>query len=310
MLIDMLGLLVGGFLLANQNPINARLGAVFQSPFRSSLISFSVGLIFLLIVFVVTGQHITLAANQPWWIWIPGVFAVIYLTSNILLFPKIGAIQAVVFPIVGQVLMGLMIDTFGWFEAKQVPLTFIKVLGAVVLLIGVFIAVVWANRQVLAREEALDEARESQSELNLWRVWGVIAGAVSSTQQAISGRLSVALGTPIGAAIVSFAVGVVIILLVVLIRDKRLTPTTSIKGQPKWLYIGGVLGSLFVVAMAIGVPALGAGFAVMIGLIGTLIGSMAVAHFGWWQSPRSAVSFLKIIGIVIMAIGVALIKLG
>lgn len=40
------GLLLGGVALANQSPINARLGAALKSPFRSSLVSFTVGFVF------------------------------------------------------------------------------------------------------------------------------------------------------------------------------------------------------------------------------------------------------------------------
>ena len=137
------GLLFGGVALANQSPINARLGAALKSPFRSSLVSFTVGFVFLVAVFLVSGQYVTLTGQHPWWIWTPGIFGVVYLTSNILLFPKIGAIQAIVFPIVGQVLMGLMIDTFGWFAAKQLPMTLTKAGGAALLLFGVYVAVVW-----------------------------------------------------------------------------------------------------------------------------------------------------------------------
>lgn len=38
--------LFAGFLLANQSPINAKLGFVLKSPLRSSLLSFTVGTFF------------------------------------------------------------------------------------------------------------------------------------------------------------------------------------------------------------------------------------------------------------------------
>ena len=57
------GLLLGGVALANQSPINARLGAALKSPFRSSLVSFTVGFVFLVAVFLVSGQHVTLTGN-------------------------------------------------------------------------------------------------------------------------------------------------------------------------------------------------------------------------------------------------------
>ena len=51
--------LAAGFLLANQSAINAKLGAAVRSPFRSSLISFSVGTIFLIAVFLALFYRIT-----------------------------------------------------------------------------------------------------------------------------------------------------------------------------------------------------------------------------------------------------------
>lgn len=122
--------LAAGFLLANQSAINAKLGAAVRSPFRSSLISFTVGTIFLIAVFFGTSQHIvpigTVLSHNPWWVWLGGILGVFFLTSNILMFPKLGAIQTIILPILGQVLMGEVIDIFGLFGAQQHPLTWLK----------------------------------------------------------------------------------------------------------------------------------------------------------------------------------------
>lgn len=43
-------------------------------------------------------------------------------------------------------------------------------------------------------------------------------------------------------------------------------------------------------------------------LIGSITGSMLVQQFGWWQSARSAINFIQIIGVIIMAVGAMIIK--
>lgn len=110
---------LAGIILANQNPVNAYLRVFVISPYVASLISFSIGTLYIGIVTLATGHPLLptgaqIAAN-PWWLWLGGVIAAIYLTSNILLFPKLGAVQTVILPILGQVLMGTVIDSFIWF---------------------------------------------------------------------------------------------------------------------------------------------------------------------------------------------------
>lgn len=109
--------LVGGFLLANQNPINADLRKIVGSPFLASGISNFVGSIFLGIITLVTSQTLfpsfQFVGSHPAWIWIGGVLGGIFLTSNVLLFPRLGAVQTVILPILGQILMGTLID-FIW----------------------------------------------------------------------------------------------------------------------------------------------------------------------------------------------------
>jgi transporter family-2 protein len=306
--------LIGGFILSNQNPINAKLGATLKSPFRSSFTSFSIGTIFLVFLFFITNQHTasfsSIAVKNPWWIWIGGILGAIYLTSNVLLFPKLGAIQTIILPILGQVLMGEVIDTFGLFGTAKVSLTLLKIVGIVTLLIGIYVAIVLANKKEAIAEELKDE-NEKHSELNGWRVWAIIAGGFSSMQQAINGHLGSLLGSAIASSGVSFLVGTIVILMVVLIKEKRIIPREfSFKENPKWIFIGGILGSTYVFIVSYLVPQLGAGLTITLSLFGSIIGSIVIQQFGWWKSLQANVKRAQIIGIIIMAVGVVMIKFG
>ena len=302
--------------MANQSPINARLGDTVKSPFISSLISFTIGTIFLAVVYFVSGQHaanlIYTATANPWWIWFGGVIGVVYLTSNILMFPKIGAIQTIILPIVGQVLMGVIIDSFGLFGVRQVPISLIKISGVFILFIGIYIAVVLANKKV-ANKVSTTGAEQTTAILNMWRICGVFVGALSAIQQAINGRLGYLLGSAVASAVISFIIGTVIILIFILVREPHLLAKAMaipLKNKPLWLLTGGILGSLFVFSTTFLVPKVGAGMTVTLGLTGSILGSMVVSQFGLWQSPKQQVTRMQVGGILFMIMGVVLIKFG
>lgn len=307
--------LFAGFILANQSPINAKLGGIVKSPFVSSLISFTIGTIFLIVIYFVSGQHIVsidhIVRTNPWWIWLGGVIGVVYLTSNILMFPKLGAIQTIILPIVGQVIMGVIIDNYGLFGVNQVPLSWVKISGLFILFIGIYIAVVLASKRVTKLNATTIKKSKVTMTLNTWRIWGVAVGALSAVQQAINGHLGDLLGSAVASAVISFAVGTVLILIFVLVREPRLLAgIVQLRTQPLWLLIGGVLGSLFVFSTTFLVPRVGAGMTVTLGLTGSILGSMVVSQLGLWQSLKQRVTRLQISGIFLMLIGVVLIKFG
>lgn len=74
--------MVGGFLLANQNPINADLRKTFGSPFLTSAFSNLMGSIFLGLITVVTTKALfpswTFVIQQPAWIWLGGLLGGIF----------------------------------------------------------------------------------------------------------------------------------------------------------------------------------------------------------------------------------------
>ena len=57
------------------------------------------------------------------------ITGVIFLTGSLLLLPRLGAALTVVITVTGQILMGVVIDTFGLFGASQQQFTFLKQLG-------------------------------------------------------------------------------------------------------------------------------------------------------------------------------------
>lgn len=298
----LLGILAG-CCLPLQTSANARLNGRTGSPYRAALISFVVGLVFLAFLLVVTGEGIMLPWATlfalPWWIWLGGVCGVIFLTLNILLFPRIGSVQTVVLPTLGQILMGLVVDHFGLFQGVQSPLTLVRAAGAVLVIAGVAIV-------VLAKANAAGAARTRG--LLFWQLAGVAAGMLSATQTAINGTLGREIDSPLGSSLVSFIVGTLLLALVcVFMRGVR--EETVPGNRPWWMWIGGALGALYVLANVVISGAIGTGLSVIILLVGATAGGLVVDHFGILGAARDAINAKKIVGIVIMIAGAAAINL-
>lgn len=144
----MLGLFAG---MASpiQTSINSELRNAIHSPFIASLISFLVGMLVLLFLtsFI---EHRRLFSNNlqtaktfvtssPWWLWTGGILGVVFITSNILLLPIVGASLTVVLALSGQMIIALVIDHFGWFGIPKHRLNVQRILGIVLMITGIMI---------------------------------------------------------------------------------------------------------------------------------------------------------------------------
>ncbi|MDO5669068.1 MAG: DMT family transporter [Corynebacterium sp.] len=302
MLAAVFGVLVG-LVMPIQTSANSRLRLTLGSPFQASLVSFVVGLGALLAAVMAIDGHLpplSAALHMPAWIWSGGVLGVVVLTGNIFLFPRLGSVQTVVLPVTGQVIMGLLIDHVGLFGAPVHRLDALRVLGAVLLIAGVLGTMVRPGQRLLG-------GHSSGVSLWGWRAAGVVFGMFSAAQTAINGQLGVAFGSAVGAALVSFAFGVVTLLAINLALRNRLAPGAP--AGPWWMWIGGFLGAMFVFGNAFLSPLIGTGLTVMTILLGLMAGSLLIDHFGLLGAHRKPVTWLQALGLLLMLAGVAVIRL-
>lgn len=296
---------ISGLLLSNQSPINARLGKGLGSPFIAASFSFTIGTIFLgCITFIQTKALLPSSefiSQQPAWIWLGGVLGCIYLTSNILLFPRIGAVKTVVLPILGQIIMGIAIDTFGWFGASASTFNMIQGLGVVIMFSGILLTVTVGTNRFQTQET-------NKTTTILWMIWAVIIGMISAMQQAINGHLGTLLHSSVQAAFISFGIGMILIVSITMCLTKNYPSKQMFREVEPWAFSGGVLGALFVLTTVISVPVIGTGLTIMMALIGQVVGSIFVQQFGLWQSNKTGVQLKQILGIIIMIVGIIIIK--
>jgi Uncharacterized protein conserved in bacteria len=143
-LLFVISALVAGTVVPIQTSINAGLGHKVGSPMMASLISFLTGTLTLLFLALAIDHRLGFPATAfhalPWWVWFGGgTLGVIYLTSNLLLLPKLGAALTVVSTLCGQMIMAICIDQFGWFGVAVQPFSLPRFIGILCLMAGVFL---------------------------------------------------------------------------------------------------------------------------------------------------------------------------
>ncbi len=141
-LILFLLVMLGGAGLTLQAAWNARLRTSTASPVLTVIISVLVTLLSLVLVWLsgLTNRGSIPAFNAlPIWAWFGGVFAAFYLVASLVAIPQLGA--AVVFSLViaGQMAAALLLDSTGAFGVAQIPLNASRILGTVLLLMGVIL---------------------------------------------------------------------------------------------------------------------------------------------------------------------------
>ena len=126
----------GGMTIALQPSINARL-AQRVGPLESACISFAVGTLALLAVVLFSGRgSLRGLTSAPWWELTGGLLGAFFVTLTIIAVPRIGTAAAMAAIIAAQLFTGLILDHFGLFGLRTVPLDARRVLGTLVLLCG------------------------------------------------------------------------------------------------------------------------------------------------------------------------------
>jgi transporter family-2 protein len=115
------------------------------------------------------------------------------------------------------------------------------------------------------------------------------------------------MGSPLAAALVSFAVGLAGLVLINLVARNR--PRLSGR-TPWWSYLGGLIGAGFVFSIAFVTPILGTSLAISATLLGQITGGLTLDHFGAFGFPPRHLSRRRLLGAALVLFGVVLVRFG
>ncbi len=134
--------LVLGAILPLQAIINSRLSRTVSGPVMAAFISFAVGTIALFTYLLLTRQlsfgQLALQQN-PWWIWTGGLLGTFFVAGIIMLLPKLGVALSFSLVVAGQMAAAIIFDHFGFLGTTVRELSAGKIIGALLLIAGVFL---------------------------------------------------------------------------------------------------------------------------------------------------------------------------
>ncbi|GFO56664.1 membrane protein [Geomonas sp. Red276] len=126
----------GGVAIAVQPSVNARL-AQKVGVIESACISFAVGTLVLFLVLVAQGKVSAKGVGDTvWWEWTGGALGAFFVSMALFMVPRIGTTAAMAATIAAQLTTGIMLDHFGAFGLRHIPLDPKRVIGSLLLFAG------------------------------------------------------------------------------------------------------------------------------------------------------------------------------
>ncbi len=135
-----------------------------------------------------------------------------------------------------------------------------------------------------------------------------LAGAMISVQAPLNAIAASRLGHPLGAATLSFVVGALCLLAVTLVVARGQVAWGEAASLPPLLYLGGVLGAIFVTITIVLTPTLGIGAVIALAIAGQVVAGLALDHFGMFGLAVREVTLGRGIGAALAFVGALMVR--
>ena len=276
-----------GLAIPVQGRINGALGAHLGDGIAAAVVSFSTGLIVMVIVSLLAPRgraglaQILPALRErrfPPYYALAGGIGAFFVFAQSFTVGLLGIALFTVATVTGQTLSGLLVDRLGIGPAGKKSVTGIRVIGCILTIA----AVSWAvsprfagGGAGAAGAAAAGGGAADPAALLLPVILPVLAGFLMSFQQAMNGTATVHYGTPIAATLVNFIAGTCVLWVAWSIKVAVAGPANPLPGE-WWYYLGGPMGCVFIGLGALLVRSLGV-LVTGLGMIaGQLLGSLGL----------------------------------
>lgn len=137
----------------------------------------------------------------------------------------------------------------------------------------------------------------------------IVGGALTALQGPTNARLAGAVASPVNAALISFAVGTVALMILAAVLQTR-PDMTATRALPAAAWLGGLYGAVFVVAAAYAVPRLGVATTITLMVAGQMMLSLILDQFGFMGMPKQPITPTRLAGVAMLIGGVLLVRKG
>lgn len=135
-----------------------------------------------------------------------------------------------------------------------------------------------------------------------------LAGAAVPFQGGANAALGRALGHPLWATLASLAVSALCILPVLMILRVPLPTLGGLGGQPKWIWIGGIAGVVYVTAAILLMPKLGAASFMIAVIAGQIVAALVIDWTGGVGLAARPVDATRLAGTAMVLLGAIVVQ--
>ena len=136
----------------------------------------------------------------------------------------------------------------------------------------------------------------------------LLAGMCMATQSGINSQLKITTNNAWNTVLISFFVGFLAILLIVLVSKQPFPNLKLLQSIPLAQYLGGLLGVCFVSIAIVSAPVIGAAAMFSLIVAGQLLAALCFDHFGLIGFKTNPISLVKVLGILMVIAGAYLIN--
>jgi transporter family-2 protein len=134
------------------------------------------------------------------------------------------------------------------------------------------------------------------------------AGVSVVTQQILNGSLRNALESPAWAGLVSYAGGLLTMIVAVIMLGEGVPSIRVMAGVPWWAWSGGLFGGAFILLAILLLPSLGAATLFALVIAGQVLAAVTIDHFGVFGLTPHPISTARLAGAAFLIAGVVLIR--
>jgi bacterial/archaeal transporter family-2 protein len=132
---------LAGMLNPVQSGANGQLGKAMGNPYAPVLISLSISMVFAFAVSMIVQGGDVLNASRfrdvPWWAWIGGFCGAVFLFSQPVAAPRLGAAVYIGITVTASVIASVALDHFGLLGFPLHPANIGRLIGAALMIVGV-----------------------------------------------------------------------------------------------------------------------------------------------------------------------------
>jgi bacterial/archaeal transporter family-2 protein len=145
----------------------------------------------------------------------------------------------------------------------------------------------------------------------LYALMAICAGALFPVQFAANAWLARGVGGPIAGTIISFATGLIVLLILNAAVFRQFPQIADLRAQPlPLLWIGGLLGATYVSANVFLAPRLGAAATLCFVIAGQLVAAMTIDRLGVMGFSVRELSLGRVGGVLLVLVGAIVVRLG